>query len=62
VEIKVGANQIDEASANLIRINESIIRHGGKGARALMVIYGMSDGAYRRKDGVYVVPLTALRD
>lgn len=62
VEIKVGANQIDEASANLIRINESIIRHGGKGARALMVICGMSDAAYRRKDGVYVVPLTALRD
>ncbi len=62
VEIKLGANQIDEAASNLIRINKSIINGGGEGAKALIVICGLSNASYSRNDGVYVVPITSLKD
>lgn len=60
-EIKLGANQIDEAAANLIKINKEIIKEGGKPARSLCVICGLVNAAYMRNDGVYVVPITALK-
>lgn len=62
VEIKLGANRIDEAANNLVRINETIKEKGGKPAKSLMVICGLSNSAYTRPDGVYVVPITALKD
>lgn len=61
-EIKLGANKIDEAASKLVEINESIKRSGGQPARALCVISGLTNAAYYRKDGVYVVPLTSLKD
>ena len=60
-EIKLGANQIDDAAANLININNLIIKEGGKPAQSLCVICGLSNAAYKRKDGVYVVPITSLK-
>lgn len=62
VEIKLGANRIDEAANSLVRINETIKEKGGKPAKSLMVICGLSNSAYTRPDGVYVVPITALKD
>lgn len=62
VEIKLGANQIDDAAANLLRINDSLAKTGGKPAASLCVICGLSNAAYMRPDGVYVVPITSLRD
>ena len=62
IEIKLGASQIDVAAKNLIKINEQIKKENGKPAKSLCVICGMSGGAYRRPDGVYVVPITALKD
>lgn len=62
-EIKLGANQIDDAAANLLDINEKIKKDPkGKPARVLCVICGLSNAAYQRPDGVYVVPITALRN
>ena len=61
-EIKLGANQIEDAANNLLRINNRIIEEGGKGARSLCVICGLSNASYRRSDGVYVVPITSLKD
>lgn len=61
-EIKLGANKIDEAATNLVRINEVIKNRGGKPARALCVICGLTNASYYRDDGVYVVPITALKD
>ena len=61
IEIKLGANQIDEAASNLIKINSSIIKEHGKAAKSLCVICGLSNAAYRRDDGVYVVPITSLK-
>lgn len=60
-EIKLGANQIDEAAENLVKIDNSIRKEGGKTAKALCVICGLTNAACKRKDGVYVVPFTSLR-
>ncbi len=60
-EIKLGANQIDEAADNLLRIKKSIQSEaGGREPKVLCVLCGMSSAAYQRPDGVFVVPLTAL--
>ena len=32
------------------------------GAKVLCVICGLINAAYKRKDGVFVVPITALKD
>ncbi|MGN1190487.1 MAG: ATP-binding protein [Candidatus Ornithospirochaeta sp.] len=61
-EIKLGANQIDKAALNLIEISDKIAKEGGKAPSVLAVISGMSNAAYQRKDGVYVVPITALKN
>jgi len=34
---------------------------GGNAPSALVVVVGLASAAYRRKDGVYVVPITALK-
>ena len=62
-EIKLGANQIDAAAAELISIRDSIAGEAkGIPPSVLCVICGMSNAAYQRPDGVYVVPITALKD
>ncbi len=61
-EIKLGANQIDEAAKNLVRINNKIIEDGGKPAKSLCVICGLVNAANRRPDGVYVVPFMSLKN
>ena len=61
-EIKLGAHQIEEAANNLIEINESIKKQGGAPAKSLCVICGLTNAAYKRPDGVYVVPITSLKD
>ncbi len=62
IEIKLGANQIDKAAENLLKINKKMIKENGKSAKSLCVICGLTNAAYRRKDGVIVVPLTSLKD
>jgi hypothetical protein len=62
-EIKLGANQIDNAAQNLLTIqNEIMSETDGKPAKILCVLCGLSNAAYQRTDGVYVVPITALKD
>ncbi len=62
-EIKLGANQIDAAAASLLKIEKQIAEsNGGKPPSVLCVICGLSNAAYKRPDGVFVVPITALRD
>lgn len=61
-EIKLGANQIEKAANNLTSIKESIEKENGKSPSVLCVICGLSNAAYRRPDGVFVVPITALKN
>ena len=61
-EIKLGANKIEEAAENLLHIKDEIAKDGGTLPAILCVLCGMSNAAYQRPDGVFVVPLTALKN
>lgn len=61
-EIKLGAKQIETAAQNLVALRDSVAEKGGKAPSVLCVVCGMSSAAYVRPDGVFVVPVTALKD
>ncbi len=61
-EIKLGAKKIDEGAKNLIKVCNDIEKNGGKTPKIKCVICGLSNAAYQRSDGVYVVPITALKN
>ena len=62
-EIKLGANQIDAAALNLLEIKKQIEADPkGKPPAVLCVLCGMANAAYQRPDGVFVVPVTALKN
>ncbi len=62
-EIKLGANQIDEAAKSLLNIKKAFEDDPkGKPPAVLCVVCGLSSAAYQRPDGVYVVPITALKN
>lgn len=63
IEIKLGANQIDAAAENLCRIKAAIEKDPkGKPPASMCVLCGMTKAAYQRPDGVFVVPITALKN
>ena len=60
-EIKLGANQIDAAAENLLDIQRQFQADPkGRPPEVLCVLCGLANAAYRRPDGIFVVPLTAL--
>ena len=62
-EIKLGANQIDAAANNLLMIKKQFEDDPkGKPPAVLCVLCGMANAAYQRPDGVFVVPITALKN
>lgn len=61
-EIKLGVCAIDEAANNLVNISNDIKKENGLAPKILCVICGMTDLIYKRPGGVYVVPITALRN
>lgn len=61
-EIKLGAHQIDQAAASLLTIRDEFrADEKAREPAILCVICGMSSAAYQREDGVYVLPITALK-
>ncbi len=60
IEIKLGAKEIDEGAKNLLNFKNSISSNE-KPPKSLIVICGMSNSAYKREDGIIVVPITALK-
>ena len=61
-EIKLGANQIDAAAENLLTIKKQFEADPkGKTPAVLCVLCGMANAAYQRPDGVFVVPVTAMK-
>ena len=61
-EIKLGAHQIEKAANDLLNLKKQIERENGKVPSVLCVICGLTNAAYQRPDGVYVVPITALKN
>lgn len=62
-EIKLGANQIGAAAKNLLDVQAEMANDPkGKPPAVLCVLCGMANAAYRRPDGVYVAPITALKN
>ena len=60
-EIKLGANQIEKAANDLLNLKKQIEDENGKAPSVLCVICGLTNAAYQRPNGVYVVPITALK-
>lgn len=58
-EIELGAGKIDAAAENLKRMEE-FFRKEGTPPSVLCVVCGMTRYAYRRPDGVCVVPITSM--
>ncbi len=62
VEIKLGEGQVDEAAENMLKLRKRFENDGLPLPKFMCVICGTAAGSYRRPDGVYVVPITHLRD
>lgn len=61
IEVKLGKKKIDVAAENLLALKARVDEDTMGDASFLMVITG-GQYAYRRKDGVFVVPVGCLRD
>ena len=61
VEVKLGGSGIDEAAQNLLSLKNKIDTDRMKAPSFLMVLTG-TEFAYKRKDGVYIVPIGCLKD
>ena len=63
VEIKLGGDKlIEEGVQSLTALKNKIDTEKMKEPAFLMVLTGVGDFAYRRKDGIYIVPIGCLKD
>lgn len=63
IEIKLGGDTlIEEGAENLKKLQNKIDTTKMKAPSFLMVLIGVGDFAYRRTDGVYIVPIGCLKD
>ena len=59
IEIKLGGdNLIEEGARNLMRLKSDIAE---KNQPSFMMILTATGPAYRRQDGIYVVPINCLK-
>jgi len=61
IEVKLGGDEIDLAAKNLLTLKQKIDLQRMKAPSFLMVLTGTSV-AYRREDGILVIPITCLKD
>lgn len=63
VEVKLGGDQsINEGAESLLKLTSKIDTEKMKKPAFLMVLCGIAPFAYKREDGVFVVPITCLKD
>ena len=63
VEIKLGGDKlVEEGAANLLKLRDKIDTDKMSKPSFMMVLTAVGKFAYRRKDGVYVVPITSLKN
>ena len=60
-DVKMGNKEIEKAAENLKKLKEKINTEKMKGPSFLMVLT-CTESAYRRKDGVYIVPVGCLKN
>ena len=61
-DLRIYAESFDAEAEGLLKIQSEIISEkDGKPAKILCVLCGLTNAAYRRTDGVYVVPITAFK-
>lgn len=61
IEIKLGHNKVEEGASNLKAMAAKIIAAGGQEPAFLAVVEGLGDYAYKRDDGVLVIPICTLK-
>ena len=61
VEVKLGSREIEEAAVHLLQLKDKVNTEKMKEPSFLMVLTG-GELAYRREDGVLIVPIGCLRD
>lgn len=62
IEVKIGGEKwIEQGAENLISLSKIINTEKMYEPSFMMVLTAVGDFAYRRKDGIYVVPITCLR-
>lgn len=59
-EIKVGFNQVEKAAKELLCLKSKFESETNSSPEFLCIICGMTNMAFQRSDGVYVVPITSL--
>ena len=63
IEIKLSEDKVDAGARNLVRMAAKLTKNPAARVRSpefLAVLVGLGDTAYRRQDGVYVIPIAAL--
>jgi predicted AAA+ superfamily ATPase len=60
MEVKLGANQIDEAEATLLRVSDKLIAGGAQPPKSMVVISGTAPFAYTTERGVKIVPIGCI--
>jgi hypothetical protein len=63
IEVKLGGDKlIDEGAESLKKLADRIDTEKMREPAFMMVLCGVAPFAYKREDGVYVVPVTCLKD
>ena len=68
IEFKLGSSEIEEASRQLLEIKRLVSEYNKKGNSPslrepdLLLIITGTEYAYRRKDGIFIIPIGCLRD
>lgn len=61
-EIKLDSGKIDEAAEKLLKIKKKLENNSVAPPKVMGIIVGLGSAAYQREDGIFVVPVTCLRD
>ena len=63
IEIKLGGDRlIEEGAKSLLALDSKLDKDRMRAPSFLMVLTGIGDYAYRRTDGVYIVPIGCLKN
>ena len=61
IEVKLGSKEIEEAAKHLIELKNKVNTERMQDPSFLMILTG-TEIAYRRDDGVFVVPIGCLKN